>query len=80
MDGIFKAKDITGLQYGKKNADQEMNVIRKGWGVAMKELKIALKLKEEVNKKIGLAGGESTDFLNGIVNRESMVFAPVLSH
>jgi len=80
MEDLTKARDISGLEYDHKNATQELHVIKKGWGLAMKELKIALKLKEEINKAIGMAGTESTDFLNGIVNRESQVFAPVLSH
>jgi hypothetical protein len=37
----MKAKDVSGLKYGKKNADEEMLVIKKGWVIAMRELKIA---------------------------------------
>lgn len=79
MGDLMKAKDIMGLTYTKGNADEEMAVIKRGWVLAMKELGVALKLKEEINKQIGLAGSESTDFLNGIVNREASVFAAVLS-
>jgi hypothetical protein len=50
MGDLMKARDISGLKYDKGNADGEMAVIKKGWVLAMRELGIALKLKEEINK------------------------------
>jgi len=71
--------DITSKPYTIKNANLGWANIKRIWKLTLKELHIALKLKQELNKEIALASKNSVEFLNGVSQEELSVFAPVMN-